>query len=268
MSLAFAALLPHPKKLLSADKTKYPKTLAAFAEVSEKITEKKPATLVVISPRSIGPLDPFSPPPTEANAFYVRNLDKIQAFVPEAPADLPTQVFDNDTTWLEQLKERVRPFGATIMDTPQIKLDEPTSRAVMGLRISSTAQPKLLSLNLPYHTPQKLFEFGKLLGAVIAAKEEAVGLIAVGDLSSRLSTESPAGHKVEGKIFDEAVTHAAEKNLFEDILVLKPEISEAAGEDALRPLAVAFGVAHARLKSRLLSYEAPEGTGHAVIMWG
>ncbi len=267
MPLAFAALLPHPKTLLTKRQTSLPKTLAGFAQVFKKIAETKPFTLLAISPRPIGPLDPFSPPPSEANAFYVRNLDKIQALVPDADADGEPQVFDNDTEWLKELKERVRPFGATIVDTPQIKLDEPTSRAIMALKIPEDTRPKLLSLNLPYHSPQKLFEFGKLLGAVISAKKESVGVLAIGDLSARLSPESQAGHKQEGKVFDEAVVHAAEKSDMTEILALQPEVIEAAGEDALRPLAVVFGTAHDKLQSSLTSYEVSAGVGHAVILW-
>lgn len=267
MSLAFAALLPHPKELLTKQRTSLPKTLEGFLRVAEKITEVRPATLLVISPRPIGPLDPFSPPPAEADAFYVRNLDKIQALVPASDTDGEPQVFDNDTQWQAELKERVRPFGFTIVDSPQIKLDEPTSRALMSLKMPSDAPPKILSLNLPYHAPEKLFEFGKLLGAVIAAKKESVGVLAIGDLSARLSPEATAGHREEGKVFDDAVLAAAKSSNFSDVLALKPEIMEAAGEDALRPLAVAAGITDKKLKSSLLSYEIVAGVGHAVILW-
>ena len=152
--------------------------------------------------------------------------------------------------------------------TPHSKLEEPSSLALYSLHIEPGHDMKLVYLGLPYQSPEKLQKFGTVLGDILKACPKKVALIVVADLSARLSPDSAAGFKPEGKQFDDAVLAAVEKNDFNAVLSMSEVVLESAGEEASRPLAVLFGATQTtELQSNVVSYEAPEGIGHAVLTW-
>jgi aromatic ring-opening dioxygenase LigB subunit len=269
MALVLAALLPHPKALVSDEKnSKYKKTSDGFAAVQKLLLDKNPDTLLLLSARPIGPLDAFSVPPANPGAFYLPGLDRMQVGLPHLDPDREPLVFVGDVDLNRAIRERVKEQGLMAEKTPHSKLEEPSSLALYSLHISTEHDMKLNYIGLPYQSPEKLLVFGKILREILDAYTKNVAVIAVADLSARLSTESAAGFKAEGKAFDEAVLSATKKNNFDELLSQSEETLELAGEEASRPLAVLVGATRdSSLKPAVVSYEAPEGIGHAVLTW-
>lgn len=260
MALVAAALLPHPKKPDA-------KTVAGFGSAKKLLLQKKVELLIVVSPRVLAPTTPYSPGPTDSTAYYMHGLDKVQASLPTRSPDMPARIFDNDTNFVRLVKERARPFGLPIQLSPTIQLDEPTSAALIQLFGGEDAAPKLVSVVLPYLAPKDLLEFGQILGGVADQYMSATAIVAVGDLSARLTKDSPAGFDPAGAEFDQMIKSAAKNNDFMPILSADPASLEKAGEEASRPLAVVASAVKSKLKSKLVSYQAPDGIGHAVLTW-
>ncbi|MFH0831041.1 MAG: hypothetical protein V1895_03210 [Parcubacteria group bacterium] len=269
MSLVAAALLPHPKRLVQTSRVPadtFVKTRRGFEVVRELLIKRDVETLVTLSPRVLTPLDPYSVTPTDPSLYYVLGLDQLQVALPQLNDALPARVFRNDVDFSHQLVERARPFGLKLMVSPHVKVDEVSATALTLLNLPTQKQPLLVSLVLPYLAPQELYEFGQILGGLAELVKTKVAILAVADLSSRLAKNSPAGFDPLGKQFDELVQEAAASGDFLKLVTADAQMLERSGEEAARPLAVVAAAAHS-LKPKLVSYEAPFGTGHAVLTW-
>ncbi len=262
MPLVAAALLPHPKSFDSV-----PKTAAGFEVVKKLFKQKKVELLIVVSPRVLTTSNPYTPGPTDSAAYYVLALDKLQASSPLLKPGQSARVFDNDTAFVREVKERARPFGMRIMLSPTVQLDDPVSSTLTTLYPAGTSAPKIVSAVLPYLAPKVLFEFGRILGGVAEQYKANIAILAVGDLSARLSKDSPAGFDPAGAAFDKLVADAASKNDFLPLIKADAVMLEKSGQEAGRPLAVVAAAVTGRLKSKLNSYEIADGTGHAVLTW-
>jgi|GEM_PF-6697446 len=276
MALVAAALLPHPSALVSgadshrpadAGKSEYKKTVAGFTAVAKLLSQKKIDTLIVVSPRVHSETTPYAARPSDPSGYYFLGLDKVQVSLPHLQPGGAPRVFNADIGFIELVKQRARPFGLQVHVSPSIAIDEQASVALSLLQLAEP-WPKIVSVVLPYKSPKELFEFGRILGGVAAQEQHSFALLAVGNLSSRLSKESAAGFDAFGAEFDQAVVSAAKKNDFIPVTNFNPAMLEKSGEEASRPLAVVAAAVHGGpLKSKLVSYEAVAGVGHAVLTW-
>jgi len=268
MALAFAALVPYPKKLAQEPETSdLAKTRAGILNVKKLIKDNNVDTLIVVSSHLLQPMHAYSTTPGDPAAYYMLGLDKLQTHINQTTSRDKPSVFNNDVELIRFIRERARPFSYTMLINPNVKIDEPSSIALELLEISAAQKvPAIVSIVLPYVPPSDLFEFGLFLGRIAKESDKKIGLIAVGDLSARLSKGSPAGFRREGKLFDDLVITAAKQNDFMPIITADQALLEKAGESAARPLAVAAG-ASLGLTAQVESYEAPNGTGYATLTW-
>jgi aromatic ring-opening dioxygenase LigB subunit len=269
MALVFAALLPHPKALASQEKSlEYKKTRDAFTAARNSLLAKKTDTILFVSARPIGPLDAFSAPPSNPGALSMPGLDRIQVGLPHLDASREPLVLIGDVDLNRAVIQGMKVKSVMVEKTPHSKLEEPSSLALYALDIFPENELMISYAGLPYHSPKKLLGFGKILGEILKAYTKNVAVIAVADLSARLSTESTAGFSESAKKFDDAVLAGAKENSFDDVLSLSETELESAGEEAARPLAVLVGATgQTQLRPRAVSYEAPHGIGHAVLTW-
>jgi hypothetical protein len=269
MALVFAALLPHPKALASQEKSsEYKKTRDGFMAARSALLAKKADTILFLSARPIGPLDAFSAPPSNPGALYIPGLDRIQVGLPHLDASREPLVLIGDVDLNRAITQGMKVQGVMVEKTPHSKLEEPSSLVLYTLSIFPENELMVSYAGLPYQSPEKLLAFGKIFGEILTSYEKNVAVIAVADLSARLSTESTAGFSESGKKFDDAVLASAKKNNFDEVFSLTGAELESAGEEAARPLAVLVGATgQTQLRPSVLSYEAPHGVGHAVLTW-
>lgn len=269
MALVYSALLPHPKSLLqpgSAAAKKISETANTFIKIKEHLSSLKIETLLLINANPVAPIDPYSPPLAAPDVYAFFGLDKlITGYIPEVKAK--TKVFDNNLDLMRELQKRAKPLGLKIVGVPQIKIGGPTSTVVQLLTQDDKNDYRAAVIHLPYKPLAPLVDFGSLLGSLLAGRPEKIAMIGVGNLSARLSKNSPAGYKPEGAAFDKLVASSVKKNDFSALLSWDPAKLEAAGQEAALPLAV-ISAASSRLKHvRLESYDDSLGIGYGVISW-
>ncbi|MCD1654980.1 AmmeMemoRadiSam system protein A [Treponema zuelzerae] len=134
----------------------------------------------------------------------------------------------------------------------------------------------LVAIAPAFGTPRQVWKAGSALAAAARSAGRRVCVIASGDLSHKVSAESPYGMAAEGEQFDRLVTGAFESGDFSRLLDLPSSFREAAAECGLDSLLTALGALYADnglspsdslpqgLRSTLSSYEAPFGIGYAV----
>src|SRR3989304_3167781 len=154
------------------------------------IAEKKPDTILLLSARPIGPLDPFTAPLSNPGSFNVSGLDRIQAGLPQLDPKREPLVFIGDVDLTRALLQKAKEQGFAVEKTPHTKLEEPSSLALYALNLVPDHAVTLLFLGLPYQSPEKLHVFGKVLGEILQGYPKKVAVIAAADLSARLSTET------------------------------------------------------------------------------
>lgn len=262
MSLALAALLPHLAHPSEPDLAKAASIGAATKQVAAALNAAKVGTVVVLQAAPFTPTDAFTPPAADPGAVNVLGLDK---------ASSGSTVFDNDNAFIEELATRARPAGWAVKQLPQIEFDAATLAALASVGLTEGADaedaPKLVVATLPYRAPADMVDFGLVVGGVAKQAEQPVAVIAVANLSSRLTGPSA---KPEAAAFDETFKKAAADGDFGALLRYDLVSLEAAGEEASRPLAVIYGAvrgAASKFAPKLLAYEAPATTGYAVVTW-
>ncbi len=125
---------------------------------------------------------------------------------------------------------------------------------------------KIVHITYGILAPIELYKFGMQIKKVVEEIGENVAFIASGDLSHRLSEESPYNYSPYGEKFDrELISILASGNIAGLFKIDKKLILEA-GECGLRSLYVLAGALDGlKVKGDLLSYEAPFGVGYAVM---
>jgi len=125
--------------------------------------------------------------------------------------------------------------------------------------------PRLVLLSFSFLPTADHLEFGRAVGAALAAASRRVLYVASGDLSHRLTPDAPAGYSPRGRDFDDEVVAAFHQGDANALLTIPETLLMAAGECGYRSLVVLFGVLDGLVWStRLLSYEGPFGVGYLV----
>lgn len=267
MSLIACALLPHPKGLIRENEAvakKYSATKTGFLEVKKELEKNNVEILVVFAAKLLQPMNPYSPTPSETSAYYAQGLDQIEISLPTLDPTRPAIYAQNYLPFVDKVRGSIRPFGMHLKSSPNIKMDELSSLG-LSLLNPNLKKTKVVLINLPFRSLNELNEFGKIIGRLAEQAKEKMAIVGIGDLSSQLAS-TISKKSQSGKDFDSFIQEAANKSQFNFLFSLDAQKIEQAGENAIRPLAALAGAA-TKLKSRLISYQAVEGIGHAVILW-
>ncbi|MBU1922242.1 AmmeMemoRadiSam system protein B [Patescibacteria group bacterium] len=254
--LVFSSFCPHAPMLIPSvgkenlDKLK--NTISAYEKLEQNFYLAKPDTVIVISPHGM----------IYDDAISINFCEKFSGDFEEF-GDYETKIeFSCDYLLTERLQHHMREQGvATTMDTCA-KLDHGAS-VPMYLLTAHHKDVKLIPIN---HSEQDLkshFVFGRALKEVIQQTNQRVAVVASGDLSHRLSTESPAGFSKHGEVLDKSVQDAIANKNSTALLNLDAEMVKEAGECGLKSLVILMGVLHGtEYEPEILSYEAPFGVGY------
>jgi len=116
--------------------------------------------------------------------------------------------------------------------------------------------------------PKTHIEFGNVLQEVILNSNKRIAVIASGDMSHALTSDSPAGFSVEGKKFDTKIQDLLSHQSISGMLQLSPEFTSSAAECGFRSLLILMGILQGvRCSYRQLSYEAPFGVGYLTAIY-
>lgn len=255
MSLAFAAITPHPPILLPSvgkDINELEQTKKAFLELEQELYLSKPQIIVVISPHEGIFPDAFVVNCyTNFTATFERFGDVLTKYEwPGSPdfASKISHVGNNHAFPLRLISEPSLSYGASV------PLFSMTSH-LEDFKIVPVGYSKL--------SPKEHLDFGELLKEVIMSSNKRVAVIASGDLSHHLSEKAPGGFRPEGKKFDEELIQLLETRNTLGIAQMNGDLVAKAEECGYRSLLILLGILkNVDYQFRRLSYEAPFGVGY------
>lgn len=257
MSLVFAGITPHAPILIpnigKENLQKIDATAKAMEKMEQELYAAKPDTIIVISPHGEVLID----------AFLFNLCDKYESDFGQF-GDFATRLkFKSDLKFIEHLKTVIKDEIPLTM-TSEPKLDH---GATVPLYYLTKHLPQTTIIPLSYSLldyPTHI-RFGELLKDQIFNTNERIAVVASGDLSHRLTKESPAGYSARGKEFDQKLVELLRNKDVEGILKLDPKLIEEAGECGLRSILILLGIIkNINCQADILSYEGPFGVGYLV----
>ncbi|OGF36782.1 AmmeMemoRadiSam system protein B [Candidatus Falkowbacteria bacterium RIFOXYC2_FULL_48_21] len=255
--LVFAAIVPHPPILIPQigkdNLKKLKKTVAAFNLLEEDLNAARPDVIVVISPHGEVNFDAFT---INTNQSYSASFENF--------GDFSTRLrFNADLGFINALKGK-NETKLPIQLVSELKLDHGAAVPLFYLTRKNNKR-RIVPITYSMLNYQKHIDFGVALKEAIFGSDKRIAIIASGDLSHRLSFQSPAGFSPRAKEFDKKLIQLLKKKSVDGVVGLDPELIENAGECGLRSFLILLGaIQKMNYEFEVLSYEAPFGVGYLV----
>ncbi|MFA6393277.1 MAG: AmmeMemoRadiSam system protein B [Patescibacteria group bacterium] len=258
MSLIFSAIVPHPPLIIPSvgkkNALKLKKTAAAYKKLEGELYTSQPDTIIIISPHGCVYENSFC---LNQSPEFTANMESFGDFSAKA-------TLAGDVVLTHKIRERLETRAPVQMLT-EPKLDYGSS---VPLFLLTPHLPKVKIIPV-YYSGLSLaanFKFGQLLKREILVSNERIAVVASGDLSHRLSKESPAGFSAKGKKFDKKVIELLSGLNTEELLKIDSEFVHEACECGLKSAAILLGILDGiKARPELLSYESPFGIGYMVM---
>lgn len=235
------------------------RTVEALTAVADRIAKLKPDTLIFISPHS----------PVFQDAFIIRSEPRFKASF--AFFERPEITFDilNDLDTVETILSVCQARDAAIYPWED-------TGGVPGIDWGITVPYSYIGKDLPIVSISISgldYEAHRQLGAALFDALGATGkrlvFVASGDLSHKLSAESPYGLAPGGKTFDDHIVDLMLRNDWEPLGRIDQDLVDEAGECGLRSLITLGGLLSGfKVETEVLSYEGPFGIGYMVAYVG
>ena len=259
MPIVFSAITPHPPVLIPEigkdNLKKLTKTETAMKTLEQDFYAAKPDSVVVISPHGQVLPDSFN---INLNADYTANFKDFGDFSLELK-------FKSDYMTIQQIRaadetNEAAPLVLSSNENLEHGFSVPLYFLTQHLKNIPIVPITYSALGYEEH-----FAFGKFLYNQLSSSNKRIAVIASGDLSHKLSKDSPAGYSPQGEKFDKAFVALIKKKDAAGIIKLDPKLIEAAEQTALRSVLILFGIIDTlNTKTEVLSYEAPFGVGYLV----
>ena len=218
-------MVPHPPLIVPAvgrgEEHKIQNTIDAYHEVSRRIGELKPETIVLISPHQVMYADYFhiSPGKGAKGDFGQFGAGQVRFEV------------RYDTEFVENLCKL-----AEAGDIPAGTAGERDRRLDHGTMVPlyfidqywkdyQLVRVGLSGLSLTTH-----YELGRRIRETAEALDRGIVIIASGDLSHRLKADGPYGFREEGPEYDSRIMQVMESGNFGELLEFSEDFCEKAGE--------------------------------------
>lgn len=256
MSLISASIVPHPPILIPGvgkeNSEKLIATSEAFKQIEYNLYQSKVDTIIVISPHGDVQMDNFT---INLSKRFLINLEEF-----------------GDYTTKKELKGDTA-LGYTIKDVSSLPVDlihneimDHGSSVPLLMLTQNLANTKILPIYYSGLDYEAHFEFGKIIRDVILTGNKRIAVIASGDLSHKLSKNSPAGYSSKGAKFDQKLIELLRSKKNQDIINMNPGLIEKAHECGLKSIIVLLGILNeSNYSPKLLSYEYPFGVGYMVM---
>jgi len=235
------------------------KTVAGLEKFSEELIRLQPDTIFFISPKG----------PMRYDKFTI-NLEKnLQgSFAKFGIKDHDKYSYSGNYTLAKSILKQLRKKHFPIDSIQEQNIDYGTLVPLSFLDKRFKKKPKIINITFTHLDWDIHFKLGKILSKVFSNTEENIALIVSGDLSQKLSGDSPEKYSPYGVKFDQTLIKLLKSSESEKILQLNPDFCKEAGELGLRSIIVALGVINkTRYQFKQYSYESPFGGGYLVGRW-
>lgn len=266
MSIPAAVVVPHPPIILPevghGEEAKIADTSNAYKEISRRVVELEPETIVITSPHSIMYADYFHISPGESAEGDMSRFRAPQVAVK----------INYDTEFVDKLSN-----AAMNENIPAGKMGEreksltPDHGTIIPLRFLQLAgldfdKVKFLRIGLSGLPADVHYKFGQTISKVADELNRRVVFIASGDLSHKLKAEGPYGFVKEGPQFDEQVMENLGTADFLKLLTMDNTMCNRAAECGLRSFWIMAGALDKKsVKAERLSYQGTFGVGYGVV---
>lgn len=253
-------IVPHPPLLIPeigrGQEEKIQKTIDSYEKIAKKISELRPAVIVITTPHSIMYSDYIHISSGESSKGNFREFGAVEIGI---------QV-KYDTEFVQKLsllaEENNIPAG-TLGEKNKV-LDHGVMVPLHFINKYYTDY-KIVRISISGLSFIEHYKFGKCIKKIADEIGEDVVFIASGDLSHMLKDEGPYGYREEGNVFDREVTKAMKNGEFLEFLKFDEDFCNMAAECGLRSFIIMAGALDGKkVKPNLLSYEGPFGVGYAV----
>jgi MEMO1 family protein len=259
--ICFAAITPHSPLLVPSigkdNISKAEKTRASIEHLKEEIYASKPDSIVVISSHAINHVDSFS-----INLHDEYRID-FSVF-----GDLTTQkTLKPDVETITQIQEKMNREEFPFTLDSSASLDYGTGVPLFFLT-ENMKDVSIIPVSYSGLSSKEHVQFGSHMKDVLVSSSKRIAVIASGDLSHCLSEDSPVGFRPEGAEYDALINEAVSNFSTSVLLSTSNELLEQAQACVHQQLLILFGVLeHKKVRTELLSYEAPFGVGYLVAQF-
>ena len=261
MPLLYSAIVPHSPILLPSIGKEYTEqlkaTISGLETINAHLRELEIDTIVLIASEG------DSTPRGGEETFFIHAPEQYKADFIEF-GDLRTKLeFNTDHFLADQIKRELLNAGLSVQyhSTEKLGYDSavPLSYLVKGI------EAKVVLIHPSGASAKQQFLFGKELQKSLQESPRHIALIASGELSHRLTPESPAGYWKDALSFDQQLIKMLKEKRYRKILNLKPEVLIEAQACGLSAFLVLLGaIEHINFTAHQISYEGPLGIGHLV----
>ncbi|NQU83275.1 MAG: AmmeMemoRadiSam system protein B [Parcubacteria group bacterium] len=258
--LVFSAIVPHTPVLLPSigkeNLKKIAKTQVAIEELKKRLEAAAPETIIIISPHGKVLPDAFA---LNLSPTYSANFEEFGDFETK-------KVYKSDIRMIQEIEESVKYVQKfPLVLTSEEKLDHgaATPLEILTKNLENfSVIPVSPSSGLDAKTH---FALGGNLKDVIVNHGKKIAVIVSGDLSHRLTENSPAGFSKKGKEFDDKIIELISHKNAAGAVSLNEELIDEAKECGLNPILILLGLMEKiNYTPEILSYEGPLGVGYLV----
>lgn len=257
-SLVFAGIVPHPPIMVPEvgheSCVEVQNSIAAMAELTERVIESGAETVVLISPHA--PLEPV--------AFVAYDGPTLHGdfSIFRAPETVIESELDDEL--LAEITRAAEQQNLITLRIREVDLDHGTAVPLYFLQRNGW-NGKVVALGYSFLSNEDHLRFGNCIRQAIATVKRPVAFIASGDLSHRLKLGAPAGFNPQAHLFDDEVVDAIRTGKTNRIVNIDHDLRRSAGECGYRSMLVAIGASEdSKSSCEVLSYEAPFGVGYLV----
>lgn len=257
MPLVSAAIVPHSPLLIPEigkdNLSKLKNTEKALEKIREKLEKQQVETLIIISPHG----------PAQENAFTINLSPHYKSDFEEFGNFSIKKEYQGDIGLMHRLRESVE-TSTRLQLTTEEKLDHGISIPLF-LLTKNLPDIKIIPIYYSGLNNDDHFEFGKQIRQELFHSNDRIAVIASGDLSHRLSSDSPIGYSPKGKKFDKKLMNSIKNKKIDEIINIETELIIEAHECGLKSIIILLGIIYKNnYNPQLLSYEYPFGIGYLV----
>lgn len=255
--IVFSAIVPHSPLLLpDIGKThgkKLTQTVAALADIEQRLYVTRPDTICVISPHGQVLGDAFG---INLSAQYATSFKDFGDFK-------TSKTFRSDFMLIDRIQRAIRkdvPLALHSDETLDYGFGVPLHLLTAHLANPTVIPVTTSGLDLKAH-----FEFGKAMRDEMLNSNKRVAVIASADLAHSLTKDAPGGFSPRGAEFDAKIQELLAQRNVPGLLQVDPTLCAEAKECGLRAILIALGLLDGiDYTARVLSYEGPLGIGYLV----
>ncbi|MBE8954473.1 MAG: AmmeMemoRadiSam system protein A [Quinella sp. 2Q5] len=264
MSIIGAVVVPHPPIILPevgrGEEQKISATINAYEEISRRVVELNPDTVIITSPHSV----------MYADYFHISPGAQASGSMAQFRAPQVNLTIDYDAELAKKISD-----DAQALNIPAGTLGERNSSLDHGtmipLRFLQRAgldfeRVKFLRIGLSGMSAQIHYQFGQTIARAADELGRRIFFLASGDLSHKLKADGPYGYVEEGPMFDSQVMENLSGADFLQLLTMDERVCSRAAECGLRSFWIMAGALdRLNVTAQRLSYEGTFGVGYGVV---